>query len=114
MSRTRDEQEMRNGVEVMRWIEHLTAHAEVPISLDLICHFNRLILTGTERDYWAGRLRAEVGRPEQDRGPRILRQADEINSQLSRHADVRAAQVLRNDHVRLREIIRRERQRQGA
>jgi Fic family protein len=60
MSRTRDEQEMRNGVEVMRWIEHLTAHPDVPISLDLICHFNRLILTGTERDYWAGRLRAEV------------------------------------------------------
>jgi Fic family protein len=60
MTRARDEQEMRNGVEVMRWIEHLTAHPDVPIDLDLVCHFNRLILQGTERDYWAGRLRAEV------------------------------------------------------
>ncbi len=60
MSRARDEQEMRNGVEVMRWIEHLAAHPDVPINLDLICHFNRLILRGTEQDYWAGRIRAEV------------------------------------------------------
>ncbi len=29
--RDRDEQEMRNGVEVMTWIEHLTAHPDVPL-----------------------------------------------------------------------------------
>lgn len=40
MSRTRDEQEMRNGVKVMQWIEHLTAHPDVPIDLDLVCYFN--------------------------------------------------------------------------
>ncbi|HLE62727.1 MAG TPA: hypothetical protein VI750_06305 [Pyrinomonadaceae bacterium] len=27
--RLRDEQEMRNGVEVMTWIDHLTAHPDV-------------------------------------------------------------------------------------
>ena len=60
MSRARHEQEMRNGVEVMGWIEHLVAHPDVPVNLDLICHLNRLVLRGTEGDYWAGRLRAEV------------------------------------------------------
>lgn len=74
MTRARDAQEMRNGVEVMRWIEHLVAHPDVPIDLDLICHFNRLILKGTERDYWAGRLRAEVDwqHPEDWSRPRAI------------------------------------------
>jgi fido (protein-threonine AMPylation protein) len=58
--RERDAQEMRNGVEVMEWIEHLTAHPDVPLDLDLVCHFNRLILQFTERDTWAGRVRAVV------------------------------------------------------
>jgi len=79
MSRARDEQEMRNGVEVMRWFEHLTAHPEVAIDLDVICHFNRLILRGTERDYWAGRLRAVVDwqKPEEWGRPRAMVAADE-------------------------------------
>lgn len=79
MSRARDEQEMRNGVEVMRWIEHLVAHPDVPINLDLICHLNRLILRGTERDYWAGRLRAEVDwqKPEEWKLPRAIVALDE-------------------------------------
>jgi len=74
MSRARDEQEMRNGLEVMRWIEHLTAHPDVTIDLDLICHFNRLILRGTDRDYWAGRFRAEVDwqAPEEWGRPRAI------------------------------------------
>ncbi len=58
--RERDAQEMRNGVEVMEWIEHLTAHPDVLLDLDLVCHFNRLILQDTERDTWAGRPRAVV------------------------------------------------------
>ena len=79
MSRARDEQEMRNGVEVMRWIEHLVAYPDVPINLDLICHLNRLILRGTERDYWAGRLRAEVDwqKPEEWKLPRAIVALDE-------------------------------------
>ena len=79
MSRARDEQETRNGVEVMRWIEHLVAYPDVPINLDLICHLNRLILRGTERDYWAGRLRAEVDwqKPEEWKLPRAIVALDE-------------------------------------
>jgi len=79
MSRARDEQEMRNGVEVMRWIEHLVAYPDVPINLDLICHLNRLILRGTERDYWAGCLRAEVDwqKPEEWKLPRAIVALDE-------------------------------------
>src|SRR5713101_7956960 len=59
-NRERDEQEMRNGLEVMSWIEHLTGQTDVAINLDLVCYFNKLILRGTERDYWAGRIRATV------------------------------------------------------
>lgn len=58
--RNRDAQEMRNGVDVMAWIDHLTAQAEVPIDLALVCYFNKLVLRGTERDYWAGRVRSTV------------------------------------------------------
>ncbi len=58
--RARDEQELRNSLEVMAWIEHLVTHPEVPINLDLICHFNRLILQKTDRDFWAGRIRSAV------------------------------------------------------
>lgn len=58
--RNRDVQEMLNGLEVARWVEHLTTQPEVPISLDLICFINRLVLQQTDRDYWAGRLRAAV------------------------------------------------------
>ena len=58
--RNRSEQEMRNGVDVNRWIDHLSAHPEIPFDLDLLCYINKLILKGTERDYWAGRVRAEV------------------------------------------------------
>lgn len=58
--RQRDEQEMRNGVEVMAWIDHLTAHPDVPLDLNLICYFNKLILQNTDRDTWAGRPRSTV------------------------------------------------------
>lgn len=42
-SRNRDEQEMLNGVEVMAWIDHLTAHLDVPVDLNLVCYFNKLV-----------------------------------------------------------------------
>lgn len=58
--RQRDEQETRNAAEVMAWIEHLAVHPEVPIDQNLVCHINRLILTATDHDYWAGRVRSEV------------------------------------------------------
>jgi fido (protein-threonine AMPylation protein) len=58
--RHRDEQEMRNGLEVTEWLDHLTAHPDVPIDLNLVCYINRLVLQDTDRDYWAGRLRATV------------------------------------------------------
>jgi Fic family protein len=58
--RNRSEQEMRNGVDVNQWLDHLAAHPEIPIDLNLLCHINKLILKNTERDYWAGRVRAEV------------------------------------------------------
>lgn len=58
--RQRDAQEMRNGVEVMTGIEHLSAHPEVPFDLNLICYSNKLVLQNTDRDYWAGRPRAAV------------------------------------------------------
>jgi fido (protein-threonine AMPylation protein) len=58
--RNRDAQEMRNGVDVMAWIEHLTAHPNVALDLDLVCYFNKLVLRGTARDYWAGRIRSTV------------------------------------------------------
>lgn len=78
-SRNRDAQEMRNGVEVMAWIEHLTAQADVPINLELVCYFNKLVLRGTERDYWAGRVRSTVDwqTPEDWARPRaIVAQSD--------------------------------------
>lgn len=58
--RQRDEQEARNAAAVMAWIEHFAVHPEVPIDRNLICHINRLTLTATDRDYWAGRIRSEV------------------------------------------------------
>jgi Fic family protein len=72
--RNRDAQEMRNGVEVMAWIEHLTAHPDLPVDLDLICHFNKLVLRDTERDHWAGRIRSTVDwqAPEEWTRPRII------------------------------------------
>ena len=59
-SRLRDEEETRNTAEVMAWVKHLADHDEVPVELNLVCHINRLTLRGTDRDYWAGRVRAEV------------------------------------------------------
>jgi len=59
-NRTRDEQEARNTAEVMIWIEHLARLPDSTIDLDLVCHINRLTLRRTDRDYWAGRVRAEV------------------------------------------------------
>jgi fido (protein-threonine AMPylation protein) len=58
--RQRDEQEMRNGVEVMTWIDHLTAHPDVSLDLNLVCYFNKLVLQNTDRDQWAGRPRSTV------------------------------------------------------
>ena len=60
-SRLRDAQETRNAAEVMGWIRHLADRGEVEVELDLVCHINRVTLRGTERDYWAGRVRSEVG-----------------------------------------------------
>lgn len=73
-SRLRDEQETRNAAEVMAWVRHLADHDEVPLSLDLVCHINRLTLRGTERDYWAGRVRSEVDwqQPDDWSRPRAL------------------------------------------
>jgi Fic family protein len=70
----RDAQEMRNGLEVMAWIEHLTAHPSIPIDLNLVCHFNKLILRDTARDAWAGRVRAAVDwqDPDEWRRPRAI------------------------------------------
>ena len=59
-SRRRDEQETLNAVEVIKWIEHLILEPTIPITVDLICHINYLILRNTDRDYWAGRIRSEV------------------------------------------------------
>ena len=59
-SRPRDAQETRNAAEVMGWIRHLAERVEVEVELDLVCHINRVTLRGTERDYWAGRVRSEV------------------------------------------------------
>lgn len=59
-NRQRDEQETRNALEVMHWIEHLARQPDLAINLDLICHINYLILRNTDRDYWAGRVRSEV------------------------------------------------------
>ncbi len=77
--RPRDEQEMRNGVEVMGWIDHLTAHPDVPIDLNLVCYFNKLVLQGTDRDYWAGRIRSAVDwqTPEEWFRPRAILALDE-------------------------------------
>ena len=58
--RNRDPQEMRNGLDVVAWIEHLAAHPDVPINLNVVCHINRLVLKETERDYWTGRVRSSV------------------------------------------------------
>jgi fido (protein-threonine AMPylation protein) len=73
-SRNRDEQEMRNGVEVMAWIDHLTAHLDVPINLNLVCYFNKLVLRRTDRDFWAGRIRSTVDwhEPEDWARPRAI------------------------------------------
>lgn len=59
-NRTRDEQEARNTAEVMIWIEYLARLPDSTIDLDLVCHINRPTLRRTDRDYWAGRVRAEV------------------------------------------------------
>jgi len=58
--RTRDKQETHNTTAVMAWVEHLAVHRDVPIDLNLVCHINRMTLRETERDHWAGRVRAEV------------------------------------------------------
>lgn len=52
--RWRDEQETRNAIEVMVWIEHLAAHPGTPVDLDVVCHVNRLVLRGTDRDHYYG------------------------------------------------------------
>ncbi len=92
-SRTRDEQEARNAAEVMVWIEHLTAHTDVPVDLDLICHINRLTLRDTERHIWAGRLRAEVDwqRPEEWPWPRAIVAPEEAGLAV---ADERTGEIL--------------------
>ncbi len=79
MRRERDEQEMRNGLEVAEWIDHLTAYPDVLIDLNLVCYINRLILRGTDRDYWAGRLRAAVDwqQPADWNRPRAIVAVDE-------------------------------------
>lgn len=59
-SRQRDEQETRNAAEVMEWVEHLARQPDLRLDLNLICHLNRLTLSKTDRDYWAGRVRSEV------------------------------------------------------
>jgi fido (protein-threonine AMPylation protein) len=78
-SRDRDEQEMRNGVEVMAWIEHLAAHPDVPLDLDLVCYFNKLVLRGTAGDHWVGRIRSTVEwqAPEDWARPRAIVAQDE-------------------------------------
>lgn len=58
--RNRSEQEMRNGVDVNQWLDHLASHTDIPIDLNLLCYINKLILRNTDRDYWAGRVRSEV------------------------------------------------------
>jgi hypothetical protein len=65
-SRLRDAQETRNAAEVMGWIRHLADRVEVEVELDLVCPINRVMLRGTERDYWAGRVRSEVDWQEPD------------------------------------------------
>src|SRR5512137_2611579 len=78
-SRLRDAQETRNAAEVMGWIRHLADRVEVEVELDLICHINRVTLRGTERDYWAGRVRSEVDwqAPDDWSRPRALVALDE-------------------------------------
>lgn len=58
----------------MGWIRHLARYSEVPLDLSLICHINRLVLQKTARDFWGGRLRAEVDwhAPEDWGRPRAL------------------------------------------
>ncbi len=79
VNRLRDTQEAINAAEVMSWIEHLAAHADIPIDQNLICHINRLILRHTDRDYWAGRIRSEVDwqQPEDWQRPRAIVALDE-------------------------------------
>jgi fido (protein-threonine AMPylation protein) len=78
-SRRRDEQETRNTAEVMAWIEHLAAHPDVSIDLDLVCHINRVTLRDTGQNHWAGRVRAEVDwqQPEEWPRPRAIVAPDE-------------------------------------
>lgn len=78
-SRLRDEQEARNAAEIMEWVQHLAHRTEVPFDLNLVCHINRLTLRGTERDYWAGRIRSEVDwhQPEDWTRPRAIVALDE-------------------------------------
>lgn len=92
-SRARDEQEARNAAEVMAWIEHLTAHTDAPVDLDLICHINRLTLQETERHIWAGRLRAEVDwqRPDEWLRPRAIVAPEEAGLAV---ADERTGEIL--------------------
>ena len=79
VNRLRDTQEAINAAEVMSWIEHLAAHADIPIDQNLFCHINRLILRHTDRDYWAGRIRSEVDwqQPEDWQRPRAIVALDE-------------------------------------
>jgi fido (protein-threonine AMPylation protein) len=94
VTRERDEQELRNGLEVMDWISHLARHPEVPLDLDLICYINRLVLQKTARDFWGGRLRAEVDwhAPEDWSRPRALL-ASEKHTGLA-VTDERTGQIL--------------------
>lgn len=58
--RSRDEQETRNALSVLEWIQHLATQPDLPLDLNLICHVNRLTLQFTDRHVWAGRVRSEV------------------------------------------------------
>ena len=92
-SRRRDEQETRNAAEVMAWIERLAAQRDVPVDLNLVCHINRLTLRGTERDFWAGRIRSEVDwqQPEDWSRPRAFVSLDERGLAV---ADERTGELL--------------------
>jgi len=94
VTRERDEQELRNGLEVMDWVRHLARQPEVPLDLDLMCHINRLVLRQTERDFWGGRLRAEVDwhAPQDWNRPRALL-GDEQHPGLA-VADERTGRIL--------------------
>jgi Fic family protein len=93
-NRTRDEQETRNTAKVMAWVEHLAANPDVSIDLNLVCHINRLTLRDTDRNHWAGRVRAEVDwqQPEEWSRPRAIVAPDEEHGLAV--ADERTGEVL--------------------